>query len=441
MLRSVYDVPLAERKTTPLAALMGVAAGNAAKGGAMIAPRPVEAAATPTRRRNQIWELSAHLHCSIIGTCMTAPELRRLLIKLKVGGAEAAGDHDMHMLGVLLAGRAKEGAKHLQKALDRRHRAPLSRFAKARDAQALCDLWEEAMNGGDIPGAYWALLTHPLATDHMVRHAFGDVHMLSHLVGATNRADLARLRQLEAENAALADKIERQQRQLRDGFLARDTTIRALRETLTRPPAREADGENASGERGDEIVALKQTIATLGGRLARDSERRDALERRLAALNTTLDETRQGQRAAVAERDALQHEAAALEAEIAALLSGGAHAADIDLAGVTLLYVGGRANQVPQLRALVERSRGRLLHHDGGLEHSAALLPGLISRADIALFPVDCVSHDAVAAVKRLCRQAGKPFQALRTSSLAGLLSALADLRVDPALAPQAIEA
>jgi Uncharacterized protein conserved in bacteria (DUF2325) len=93
------------------------------------------------------------------------------------------------------------------------------------------------------------------------------------------------------------------------------------------------------------------------------------------------------------------------------------------------LYIGGRANQVPKLKALVERSAGRFLHHDGGLEHSAALLPGLVTRADLSVFPVDCVSHDAVAVIKRVCRQAARPYRPLRTSSLACLLSSLATVR------------
>jgi hypothetical protein len=35
--------------------------------------------------------------------------------------------------------------------------------------------------------------------------------MLSHLVGAANRADIRRLRELESENVALQDKVARQQ--------------------------------------------------------------------------------------------------------------------------------------------------------------------------------------------------------------------------------------
>jgi hypothetical protein len=52
---------------------------------------------------------------------------------------------------------------------------------------------------------------------------------------------------------------------------------------------------------------------------------------------------------------------------------------------------GGRASQVSRLRALTQRASAEFLHHDGGIDERSGLLPGLISRADIALFPVDRV--------------------------------------------------
>jgi hypothetical protein len=66
-----------------------------------------------------------------------------------------------------------------------------------------------------------------------------------------------------------------------------------------------------------------------------------------------------------------------------------------------------------------------LLHHDGGVENHPDLLAGLTSRADVVLFPVDCVSHEAALSVKRLCRQAAKPFIPLRSSGATSLLAAL----------------
>jgi hypothetical protein len=375
--------------------------------------------APPSKRRTQIWDLHHSLHCSIIGTCLSSAELRRLLVRLEVGDAATADDHDLHMMGVLLAGRAKAGGKQLQKALDRAHSSAINQFAKAKDAAGVAALWEEALARGDIPGAYWALLTHPATTDAMAKDVFGKVHMLSHLVGAANRADIRRLRQLEAENAALTTKLERQQRQLRDGFLGRDETIRRLNATLAR-----AASETAL-DTAEDARTLKDALAELDKRLAHETRRRERLEQRLTTLSGTLNEAERARAHAESEVAALRRELDAPPAE------NGPHAFDLD--GLTVLYVGGRASQAPQLRGLVESTNGRFLHHDGGIEHSPALLSGLVSRADIAVFPVDCVSHDAAAAVKRVCAQLGKRYLPLRTASLACLRAGLAALQTAPA--------
>jgi hypothetical protein len=402
------------------------AAGRSAA--AAPAPAPARAAklVAPSRRRTQISDLHSSLHCSIIGTCLSSAELRRLLIRLEVQGAEIADDHDLHVLGVLLAGRSKAGAKHLQKALDRRHQPAINQFAKAKDAAGVAALWEEALGRGDIPGAYWALLTHPAATDSMVKEVFGKVHMLSHLMGAANRADIRRLRQLEEENTELAAKLERQQLQLRDGFTSRDESIRRLNDMLARAAGQ---GAIVAPSETEDSRAVKEALAELDQRLAHETSRRERLEQRLATASAALNEAERARARAEGELAALHQELASLESRLGPAPVHGAAADGLDLRGLTVLYVGGRANQAPQLKGLVESTKGHFLYHDGGIEHSAALLPGLVSRADIAMFPVDCVSHDAAAGVKRVCRQMGKRYIPLRTSSLACLLSGLSALQ------------
>ncbi|MBV8573743.1 MAG: DUF2325 domain-containing protein [Acetobacteraceae bacterium] len=95
------------------------------------------------------------------------------------------------------------------------------------------------------------------------------------------------------------------------------------------------------------------------------------------------------------------------------------------LDGLALLYVGGRRHQIARLRSLGEDLGARVLHHDGGLEDSLDLIPGLTSRVDVVLFPVDCVSHAAALTVKRSCRQGGKRFVPLRSSGATSFLAAL----------------
>jgi hypothetical protein len=67
------------------------------------------------KRRTSIWDMHHSVHCSIIGTCLSSAELRRLMIKLAVNGADTAGDHDLHKQGVTLVERAHGGGKLIQR--------------------------------------------------------------------------------------------------------------------------------------------------------------------------------------------------------------------------------------------------------------------------------------------------------------------------------------
>jgi hypothetical protein len=381
----------------------------------------------PAAKRSKIWELAATLHCSIIGTCLSNAELRHVLVRLNVPGADAADDHELHILGVTLASRRDAGAKFVQKALDRRHGLTIKHYGRAKDEDALRRLWDESVQHGDIPGAYWALLSHPAATDAIVKQAFQHVHMLSHLVGAANRADIRRLRQLEEENAALVAKVNRQQTQLRDGFASRDNRIRQLNELIARQAERPPELKSVGPANQDEVEALAAVLADLNRKLGQETTRRDRLEQRLNAVSGTLRRTEAALKTAESNRDASDRDIEIIENHFARLLQPGANEGNgtLDLSGRTILYVGGRTHQIPQFKALVERTGACFLHHDGGIEHSPSLLPGLISRADVLCFPIDCISHNAVGIIKRLCRQWQKPYRPLRTASLAALMSSL----------------
>jgi hypothetical protein len=299
-------------------------------------------------------------------------------------------------------------------------------------------MWEESVQSGDIPGAYWAVLSHPIATDAIVKKAFRDVHMLSHLVGAANRADIRRLRQLEEHNGALIEKLNRQQQQqLRDGFTSRDETISGLNEMLVHQAGHPLGGQAPNNSTGGEVETLRGVIAEMNRKLGQEVARRERLEQRLSTTSAALQKMEATLQRATTERDALAREVESIEDHVVGLLEP-ATADDNgtpEFSGRTILYVGARVHQIPQFKALVERTGARFLHHDGGIEHSSTLLPGLVSRADHLFFPIDCISHDATVTIKRLCRQLEKPYHPLRTASLATLVSALARMAQECATA------
>lgn len=379
-----------------------------------IPPTLVKREAAP--RRTKIWEFNTNLHCSIIGTCLSNAELRQILKRVGVA-AQGRTDHELHGLAVGLAGRHDDAARQLHKALDHRHKLSVNQFAKADTEAALRALWQDAVRRGEIPGAYWATLTHPLTNQAIIREAFGEVHMLSHLVGSANRADIRRLCQLEADKAALEAKVDRQQQALHEAVVTRDTQIRDLRQALAdrivSDAANDAPADNA---------ALLGLVADRERRLAAEARRRTTLEERLQAIQAERDAERAARFAAERAAEALRQELQAIETSLA-VSSDNTPSTRLD--STTLLYVGGRPNQVAHLRAMAEGLGATFLHHDGGIENHQNLLAGLVSRADFALFPVDCISHDAANIVKSLCRQAGKRFVPLRSASVTSLLAAL----------------
>lgn len=393
------------------------------------APRPLPdlglvapARPDPIARRDRIWDLSPNLHCSIIGTCLSTAALRQLFAKLNQTDAKTVSDHDLHSQAVKIAGQRDVAGKLLNKMLDKRHEGHIKRFAKAKTAEEVRALWLAALERGDIPGAYWAALSHPATDQSVVSEVFGEVHMLSHLVGTSNRADIVRLRQLEGELGERDEKIARQEARLQRMARQRVELTRRIEELeeelRCRPVAAPMSEVDTSA-----TTIFKQRFADERARSASLADRVAELEQALVARAQDLRQFEQ-------KISALHNEQSSLETTLAGLMGAEQEAISSapDLTGWRLLYVGGRRKQLEQLRSLASRLGGTLLTHDGGIEENTALLPGLVSQSDMAFFPVDCVSHGAAGQVKRLCREAGKPFVPLRSASLASFLAAIAGL-------------
>jgi len=216
---------------------------------------------------------------------------------------------------------------------------------------------------------------------------------------------------------------------LRDGFVERDTRIRMLNEALGRAFARAPVSPDHANE---DARAGEAALVDLDRRLNREIARSKRLEGRLEAASSALSQAERARQEAEGECERLRRDLSLVEAQIAGWFGEEQSAQAPQLGAAYVLYVGGRAHQVSQLKAVVERAGGTFLYHDGGIEHSMTLLPGLISRADCAVFPIDCVSHEAMGILKRHCRQLAKRFVPLRTSSLASLLSGLAGMERTP---------
>ena len=397
-----------------------------------------EANAAPARRtagRRRLWELRADYHCSICGTCLSLSDLRRVARKAGFRVDPAASEHEVHSTFVRFASEPGRVAKAMHKVLDRKHRSAIERCRALRAEAELRAFWAASLAKGDVSGPYWALMTHPLASGRLMVDLFGDVHMLSHLLGASNRADIRRLRFLEREREALSEELADSRRQSAE----KDAWLRRLRDERNREAesARAAETRLAEARArvselttGGALQALEARNDALAARLektARDhqveSRRRAELEREVSALRSSHE------RALIELRD-LGAECEALEQMLASRVPGEVPAAagrspTLDLGGQRIAYVGGRANLIGHFRDLIEQSNGKLIHHDGGVDDSTGRLGRILGQADAVLCPVDCVSHGACLLAKQFCKRRQKPFVALRSAGLSSFVGGL----------------
>ena len=166
-------------------------------------------------RRRKLWEINPGWHCSIVGTCLTLGDLRNLAKKLGYSADDIReADYFLHGAFVTEAGSRSRVAKLLHKLLDRKHAAAIRRFQACTNKASLADAWEEAFKSGDIPGPYWAVISHPHLDRNLGTTVYGDVHMLSHLLGGSNSADLAALQRMENTIASLQEDLRTGQARL-----------------------------------------------------------------------------------------------------------------------------------------------------------------------------------------------------------------------------------
>ena len=363
-------------------------------------------------RRRKIWEVTGGWHCSVVGICLTLLDLRTLARKLSVKTKpDYSRDYQLHGFFAQEAGIYDKPGKLLNKLLDKRHAAAIRKTRSLKCENKLRNFWNSALETGDIPGPYWAILSHPYATQKLSESMFADVHMLSHLVGSSNRADIRRLQELNEGNSELSAKILKQQRHHSQRINAKDVEITNLREKLGLLAAMLKDTpdrtstqqlETSSSVLLQEIEHLRKQKASSRPIVMNLQHQNDQLTNLVQSLhieNATLERTLQGS-------------AATDDTEC-----------PFDLEGRCLLYVGGRISTVHRLKALVEEWNGHFIHHDGGLERSIDELARAILKVDAVIFPTDCVSHNAANKIKSLCQQTMKPFIPLRSSGIASFVS------------------
>ena len=339
-------------------------------------------------KRLALWQLDVECHGPLLGSCWSATALRRLTDKL-FGGRSSLDDFSLHAAAVAQCATRNSLSQALHKALDGHAAAWLRRAAATQDLPAL---WAQALGGGEIGAALWALWSDARCDAALRARMHKDLYLLQHQRVAVWSAERAAAQTLQAENLGLRDeqrRLQQRQAQWRDeARLERD----ALRAALAR---------------------AREHIAAQDAQMAR--------QRQAAPAPADLPA---GRAALVQQVCALKQQLAALQplpAQTAAVVVPPAPAAAVEpveaapqrraaaLQAARVLCVGGRSGHVPLYRALVERHGGRFVHHDGGVEDNPHRLDAQLAAADLVVCHAGSLNHNAYARVKDHCKRHGTP--------------------------------
>lgn len=374
-------------------------------------------------KRYKIWELEDRFHCSIIGTCLTLKELRQLTDKIDTR-AYKLEDYDLHIAFVSSIGQRSPASIVLNKYLDKKYQRHIDQATRAKTELARFQLWEQAVASGEVAGTYWALATHPEASAELLFYIFGEVHMLSHLLGGSVRVDMQELHRLKQRNQQIEQRLKAASDIAHKTINSKEQEIQQLQTQLLKlkqeNAALLADSRELAELKNNPLnIKLQSQLNKLTASHEHLHVRLERTEANAAIWQQRATEEAIRTQTLTQQLDKLAPEKQALEHTLASLLEI-QHPDDkvgdcdtclnhkADLCGQCVLYVGGRNGQHSHFRQLVEHYNGRFLYHDGGREDSYQQLANTVCRADVVLCPLDCVSHAAMYTVRQHCEDNAK---------------------------------
>lgn len=362
---------------------------------------------SPGSRRRRIWELPYQCHCPVVGVCMPLGTLRQLVNKT-LGGQVLADDYETHVGTVAECGRRNRLSELLQNDLEHRYARTIQKFKLAKTREALAQLWTNAVQQGDVAGAFWAALTHPRCDDALQEILCRDMHMLQHQAGACVRADLNKFNSLLEENAILTRELGRVQERNTRLTVEKAGEIERLNAQIVQLRAQNIGKDTSIAFLMEDLAALTASIPELELR-ARLQKKNEQLIVRQTALETHISELRKNLAFATKSLDIIQSEHAQLrhadnvEQQIVRTIP-----IAVQLHQKAVLCVGGRSGNIANYRDIIERVGGRFAHHDGGLEDNSNLLDSSLAAADLVICQTACISHNAYWRVKDFCKRTGK---------------------------------
>lgn len=374
------------------------------------------------------WEIPEFFQCPVVGMCLTLADQKQVLKKTKISPKNIS-PFEIHEAVVASSACENRVSRRVDRLLQRKFGKQATSLFEL-DESEFFNHYRSADAAGDHAAAVWATAAHPTLPLTIKREIFGEIHMSMHFSGE-ERLKMKRklscredeLKDLRCSHKKIAQQKRTFEKEIQDLKQSQNSLKNALRvaeKELTQSKKSHVNNDvlvYAVGSEGERLF-LRRELEGLYECNRRQQRQIEALAEKNRTLASKL-----GCQCELNRR--IRQETRTIISELIAKTRCDQSCPSFDLCQKRILIVGGMSRMETLYRELIEASGGIFEYHDGYMKKGSRQLESRLRRADMVLCPVNCNSHNACSAVKRLAKKHQKPVQMLANSSLQAISRAI----------------
>lgn len=368
-----------------------------------------------------IWEIEPQFKCPIVGAMLTVEKHKQILEKCGYAVSRSK-PYEFHQLIMSKLHEQNNVSTKVNNFIRNQAAKQMKKIAGLGEEQ-IRTLWAQNLKKNHAGPMMYAIISHEDTGPELLLDIIGEVHMQAHAnmneIFTVRKQQLLMADALSAEKKKSASKIQ----DIRILMTAKKSDARII--SQLRSENRSLSRQVSETKTTPQIIqTYEREIADLKDLLFQGENQLREKEREKRALQIQLFESKD-------ENKFLKEGLLALSENSPLSLPKDCsncspeNCPQYQLCAQRVFMIGGITKMKSFYKDMVENAGGKFDYHDGYLKSGHANLEARVKRCDVVLCPVNCNSHNACLAVKKLCNRYQKPLKILNSSSLSAVSQAI----------------
>jgi len=162
-------------------------------------------------RRKKLWDLPHNVHCQLIGLCFEDQELEKIAQRFGYQIEATTTPYELHRFFVCIAEQDLPLTRKLNQQLEKKFQVQIKQFKLLESTDEILAAWQMALQGSQMAGAFWAVITHKLTDLALLELVYGDLHMQAHKQNHSATMQRQQIERLKLQLQQLQEKSEKTQ--------------------------------------------------------------------------------------------------------------------------------------------------------------------------------------------------------------------------------------